>query len=88
MPELELVEMTVRHTARDTIDALAEMGRRSVAAVVVLGGLITSTVLNVFVMPAVCLWYGMRYGFPSERDVVEEDLTAGFPEVETAGARS
>jgi predicted polyphosphate/ATP-dependent NAD kinase len=38
MPELELVEMTVRHTARDTVNALAEMERRDVAAVVVLGG--------------------------------------------------
>ena len=45
MPELELVEMTVRHTARDTVDALAEMGRRRVAAVVVLGGDGTSRIV-------------------------------------------
>jgi Cu/Ag efflux pump CusA len=39
-------------------------------AVVVLGGLVTSTVLGVFVLPALYL----RFGFVAERDTSAEDL--------------
>jgi Cu/Ag efflux pump CusA len=47
-------------------------------AVVVLGGLVTSTVLNLVVMPAAYL----RYGFVAEPDLSSEDLLSTLPDVD------
>lgn len=47
-------------------------------AIVVLGGLVTSTVLHLVVVPALYL----RFGFVSEPDTTAEDLVIRIPEVE------
>jgi Cu/Ag efflux pump CusA len=47
-------------------------------AVVVLGGLVTSTVLNLVVVPAAYL----RYGFVAEPDLSSEDLLSTLPDVD------
>ncbi|MEX0650940.1 MAG: efflux RND transporter permease subunit, partial [Actinomycetota bacterium] len=48
-------------------------------SIVILGGLVTSTLMNVVVVPAVYL----RYGFVAELDVSAEDLVALVPDVDT-----
>jgi Cu/Ag efflux pump CusA len=53
-------------------------------AVVVLGGLVTSTVLNLVVVPAAYL----HYGFVAEPDLSSEDLLSTIPDVDTAEDRS
>ncbi|WP_457806252.1 NAD(+)/NADH kinase, partial [Stenotrophomonas maltophilia] len=71
VPELELVEMTVRHTVRDTIDSLAEMTRRGVSAVVVLGGDGTSRVVARHCgtdVPLCTLSTGTNNAFPEMRE--------------------
>ena len=81
MPELELVEMTVRHTARDTVDALAEMGRRSVAAVVVLGGDGTSRVVarHCYADTPLCtLSTGTNNAFPEMREATVAGIATGL----------
>jgi Cu/Ag efflux pump CusA len=50
-------------------------------AVVILGGLLTSTLLNLVVVPATYL----RYGFVSRPDMSEEELFFRVPEVDRAG---
>ena len=52
-------------------------------AVVILGGLLTSTLLNLVIVPATYL----RYGFVSRPDISEEELFFGVPEVDRAGGR-
>jgi len=49
-------------------------------AVVILGGLLTSTLLNLVVVPAIYL----RYGFVSQPDSFEEELLFSIPEVDRA----
>ena len=81
MPELELVEMTVRHTARDTIDALAEMGRRGVAAVVVLGGDGTSRIVARHCSadtPLCTLSTGTNNAFPEMREATVAGIATGL----------
>ncbi len=81
MPELELVEMTVRHTVRDTIDALAEMGRRGVAAVVVLGGDGTSRVVARHCSaetPLCTLSTGTNNAFPEMREATVAGIATGL----------
>ena len=81
MPELELVEMIVRHTARDTIDALAEMGRRSVAAVVVLGGDGTSRIVARHCdpyTPLCTLSTGTNNAFPEMREATVAGIATGL----------
>ena len=48
-------------------------------AVVVLGGLVTATLLTVLVVPALYL----RYGFVPEPDTTSEELIITIPEVDT-----
>jgi Cu/Ag efflux pump CusA len=50
-------------------------------AAVVLGGLVTSTLLTVVVIPAVFL----RFGFVAEPDTSAEDLFVKVPEIDTVG---
>jgi Cu/Ag efflux pump CusA len=48
---------------------------------VILGGLITSTLLNLVVIPAVFL----RFGFVAQLDTSAEDLVVAIPDVDTVG---
>ena len=50
-------------------------------AVVILGGLLTSTLLNLLVVPALYL----RFGYVSQPDMSEEELLFKIPEVDRAG---
>ena len=50
-------------------------------SVVILGGLITSTLLTVVVLPAVYL----RFGFVAEQDASAEDLFVKVPDVDAVG---
>ena len=81
MPELALVEMTVRHDARDTIYAVAEMERSGVAAVVVLGGDGTSRIVarhcaaNV---PLCTLSTGTNNTFPEMREATVAGIATGL----------
>jgi predicted polyphosphate/ATP-dependent NAD kinase len=81
MPELELVEMTVRHTARDTVDALAEMERRDVAAVVVLGGDGTNRIVARHCatdLPLCTLSTGTNNTFPEMREATVAGIATGL----------
>jgi predicted polyphosphate/ATP-dependent NAD kinase len=81
MPELELVEMTVRHTARDTVDALAEMERRSVATVVVLGGDGTNRIVARHCatdLPLCTLSTGTNNTFPEMREATVAGIATGL----------
>jgi predicted polyphosphate/ATP-dependent NAD kinase len=81
MPELELIEMKVRHTARDTIDALAEMERRGVAAVVVLGGDGTSRIVARHCaadVPLCTLSTGTNNAFPEMREATVAGIATGL----------
>ncbi|MBA4114986.1 MAG: NAD(+)/NADH kinase [Rubrobacter sp.] len=81
LPELELVEMTLRHTARDTIHALAEMESRGVAAVVVLGGDGTSRIVARHCnqdMPLCTLSTGTNNAFPEMREATVAGLATGL----------
>jgi hypothetical protein len=48
---------------------------------VILGGLVTSTLLNLVVIPAAYL----RFGFVAEPDTSAEDLLIRVPEIDTVG---
>ena len=81
MPELELVEMTVRHTARDTVDALAEMECRGVAAVVVLGGDGTNRIVARHCaadLPLCALSTGTNNAFPEMREATVAGIATGL----------
>ena len=48
-------------------------------AVVILGGLVTTTLLNLVVIPAMYL----RFGYVAEPDTSAEDLLVKVPEIDT-----
>jgi Cu/Ag efflux pump CusA len=52
-------------------------------AIVMLGGLVTTTLVNLVVLPALYL----RFGSVADEDVAAEDLFAGLPDVDTVGER-
>lgn len=81
VPELELVEMTVRHTARDTVEALAQMERRHVAAVVVLGGDGTNRIVARHCapdLPLCTLSTGTNNAFPEMREATVAGMATGL----------
>ncbi len=81
VPELELVEMTVRHTARDTIDALTEMLKREVAAIIVLGGDGTSRIVARHCaadVPLCTLSTGTNNAFPEMREATVAGIATGL----------
>lgn len=81
LPHLELVEMTVRHTARDTVDALAEMERRGVAAVVILGGDGTNRIVARHCdagTPLCTLSTGTNNTFPEMREATVAGIATGL----------
>lgn len=89
MPQLELVQMTVRHSARDTVDALAEMERREVSAVVVLGGDGTNRIVARHCaagLPLCTLSTGTNNVFPEMREATVAGLATGLVATGRVGA--
>jgi predicted polyphosphate/ATP-dependent NAD kinase len=87
LPALELVEMTVRHTARDTVYSVEEMVERGVAAIVVLGGdgtnrLVARHCRNV---PLCTLSTGTNNAFPAMREATVAGLATGLVATGQAG---
>ena len=91
VPELELVEMTVRHTYRDTVHALAEMERREVAAVIVLGGDGTSRIVARHCatdVPLCTLSTGTNNAFPEMREATVAGIATGLVATGEVGAEA
>lgn len=80
LPDLELVEMTIRHSARDTVDAVEEMGRRGVAVIVVLGGDGTNRLVarHCRDIPLCTLSTGTNNVFPAMREATVAGLATGL----------
>jgi predicted polyphosphate/ATP-dependent NAD kinase len=91
VPDLELVEMTVRHTYRDTVDALAEMERREVAAVIVLGGDGTNRIVARHCgagVPLCTLSTGTNNAFPEMREATIAGIATGLIATGQIGAEA
>ena len=91
VPDLELVEMTVRHTYRDTVDALAEMERREVAAIVVLGGDGTNRIVARHCgadVPLCTLSTGTNNAFPEMREATVAGIATGLIATGQIGAKA
>ncbi|CAN5909695.1 ATP-NAD kinase family protein [soil metagenome] len=80
MPQLELVEMTVRSSARDTVDAVKAMLERGTAAIVVLGGDGTNRVVarHCRDVPLCTLSTGTNNAFPRMREATVAGLATGL----------
>ncbi len=80
LPELELIEMTVRHSARDSVDAVTEMGERGVAAIAVLGGDGTNRIVarHCNEVPLCTLSTGTNNAFPEMREATVAGLATGL----------
>src|SRR5215210_461685 len=81
LPELELVEMRIRHGARDTVYAVGRMCERGVAAIVVLGGDGTNRVVARHCDPDVpicTLSTGTNNAFPKMQEATVAGLAAGL----------
>lgn len=81
MPDLELIEMKVRHNARDTIYAISEMEHRGVAAILVLGGDGTSRIVARHCardIPLCTLSTGTNNAFPEMREATVAGIATGL----------
>jgi predicted polyphosphate/ATP-dependent NAD kinase len=80
LPELELVEMTVRHSARDTVEAVEAMVECEVAAIVVLGGDGTNRLVarHCSDVPICTLSTGTNNVFPQMREATIAGLATGL----------
>lgn len=80
LPELELVEMTVTHSARDTVGAVGEMVGREVSAIVVLGGDGTNRLVarHCSDVPICTLSTGTNNAFPRMREATVAGLATGL----------
>ena len=81
LPELELVEMKIRHGARDTVYAVGKMCERGVSAIVVLGGDGTNRVVARHCDPNVplcTLSTGTNNTFPKMREATVAGLATGL----------
>lgn len=80
LPELELVEMTVRHTARDTVEAVGAMVERGVSTIVVLGGDGTNRIVarHCSHVPICTLSTGTNNAFPQMREATVAGLATGL----------
>ena len=80
LPELELLEMTIRHTARDTVDSVEEMVERGVSAIVVLGGDGTNRIVarHCSDVPLCTLSTGTNNAFPRMREATVAGLATGL----------
>jgi predicted polyphosphate/ATP-dependent NAD kinase len=88
VPQLKLVEMTVRHTARDTVEALSEMERQEVSAVVILGGDGTNRIVARHCaadLPLCTLSTGTNNVFPEMREATVAGLATGLVATERIG---
>jgi predicted polyphosphate/ATP-dependent NAD kinase len=80
LPQLELIEMTVRHGVRDTVEAVKAMLEREVSAIVVLGGDGTSRVVarHCSDVPICTLSTGTNNAFPRMREATVAGLATGL----------
>lgn len=80
VPELELVEMTVRSDARDTVEAVEAMLERDVSAIVVLGGDGTNRVVARCCedVPLCTLSTGTNNAFPRMREATVAGIATGL----------
>jgi predicted polyphosphate/ATP-dependent NAD kinase len=80
LPELELIELTVRHCARDTVEAVQAMVEREVSAIVVLGGDGTNRVVarHCSDVPICTLSTGTNNAFPRMREATVAGLATGL----------
>ncbi|MBA3472604.1 MAG: NAD(+)/NADH kinase [Rubrobacter sp.] len=90
LPHLELLEMTVRHTARDTVYAVEEMVGRGVAAIVVLGGDGTNRLVarHCQNLPLCTLSTGTNNTFPAMREATVAGLATGLVATGQAGGEA
>ena len=87
LPELEPIEMTVRHSARDTVEAVETMGERGVAAIAVLGGDGTNRIVarHCGDIPLCTLSTGTNNAFPRMREATVAGLATGLVATGRAG---
>lgn len=80
MPDLELIEMTVRSSARDTVEAVEAMLKRGVASIVVLGGDGTNRVVarHCGDVPLCTLSTGTNNAFPRMREATVAGIASGL----------
>ncbi len=80
VPELELLTMTVRHSARDTVEAVGQMVERGVAAIAVLGGDGTNRLVarHCSDTPLCTLSTGTNNAFPEMREATVAGLATGL----------
>jgi predicted polyphosphate/ATP-dependent NAD kinase len=80
LPELELVEMRLRHDSRDTVEAVTEMVERGVAAIAVLGGDGTNRLVarHCARVPICTLSTGTNNAFPKMREATVAGLATGL----------
>ncbi len=81
LPEFEFLEMTVRHAARDTVEAVDAMCERGVSAIVVLGGDGTNRVIARHCGPDVplcTLSTGTNNAFPEMREATVAGIATGL----------
>ena len=80
LPNLELLEMTVRSTARDTVEAVGAMLGEEVAAIVVLGGDGTNRIVarHCNDTPLCTLSTGTNNAFPRMREATVAGLATGL----------
>lgn len=81
LPQFEFLEMTVRHAARDTVEAVDAMCERGVSAIVVLGGDGTNRVVARHCIPDVplcTLSTGTNNTFPEMREATVAGIATGL----------
>lgn len=80
LPHMEFVEMTVRHDARDTIQAVETMCERGVSAIAVLGGDGTNRIVSRHCgeTPICTLSTGTNNAFPEMREATVAGLATGL----------
>ena len=80
LPELELVEMRLRHDARDTVEAVEKMRKQGVKAIAVLGGDGTNRVVasRCADTPICALSTGTNNAFPEMREATIAGLATGL----------
>ena len=80
LPDLELMEMTVRSTARDTVEAVGAMLGEEVAAIVVLGGDGTNRIVarHCNGTPLCTLSTGTNNAFPRTREATVAGIATGL----------
>ena len=81
LPEFEFLEMTVRHAARDTVEAVDAMLERGVSAIVVLGGDGTNRIVARHCgpnIPLCTLSTGTNNAFPEMREATVAGIATGL----------